>query len=518
MHQLAFASLFGFLSIGATDPAPDVVAVCPSEFTEALQPWIQRRTSEGLQVRVVPSGPSAQAVSDNIRHAAVVNETRYILLVGDCQLERWDGRSDPRREVPTYYVRAEATAPWGTTASLPGDLPYGDLDGDELPDAAIGRLPVDTAAQLSSVVQRIFLYEDSHDFGPWRETVQLTAGVGGFGFFADAAIESVTRGILTSFLPATTRTLVTYASAGSPFNPGTDRFHETVVQRYCEGARFWVYAGHGWVTELDRVPQTKEGRPVLSCEDVPKLQCDPSQAPIAVLFACYTGAFDAKEDCLAENMFLSPCGPIAVLSGSRVTMPYGNAAAATGLIRSVYESRAERLGDAWLETLKEMATESDANEELAAHRRMIDTLAKLISPADTELQTEREEHMHLYNWFGDPTLRLRHADKIPLQVASAVQHGEMIEVNGSAPVAGELSISLRRAIGSVPKGTAPSNRYQAANQPDVDSVKLIIERPGPFRTMLPAAGTGVMHVVAHLEAQRSYAAGAARVIVHPAPR
>jgi len=467
-----------------------------------------------MVVAVVPSGSSAAAVTANIQSLASVDQTRYILLVGDCHLDRAADRSDASREVPTHYIAAQVTEPWGTTPTLPGDFPYGDLDGDGVPEAAVGRLPVDSAEQLQAVLQRLAAYEDSRDLGPWRETVQLTAGVGGFGLLADAAIESVTRSMVTSLLPATTKPLITYASAGSPFNPGLHAFHNTVIQRYGEGARFWVYAGHGWVTELDRVPARADGQPVLCCDDVGLLQCDPARAPIAVLFACYTGAFDAREDCLAERMFLAGCGPVAVLSGSRVTMPYGNASAATGLIRAVYEDRPSRLGDAWLQTLQEMARRSEEDAELADRRQLIDTLAKLISPSGTQLASERQEHMHLYNWFGDPTMRLRHAEPLALEVPRAAELGAPLEVRGVAPTAGRLQVSLRRAIGTVPAGTPPERRYEAVNQPEILTRTVEIDRPGPFRVTLQPPTAGLLHVVARLQAAESYASGAARVIVH----
>ena len=38
-----------------------------------------------------------------------------------------------------------------------------------------------TPAQLSAYITRLVAYEDSNDFGPWRQRVALTAGVGGFG-------------------------------------------------------------------------------------------------------------------------------------------------------------------------------------------------------------------------------------------------------------------------------------------------------------------------------------------------
>ncbi len=516
--------IVGFLLLGgrgnvswAVEPlAVDAVVVCPTEFRDALVPLVERRTADGLSLRVVDSAASAAAVQRHIGQAANKEKTRFVILVGDCAVGRSDGGSDPRYEVPTLHQAAGVTAAWGTTPQLPGDTFYGDFDGDGIPDAVVGRIPVDSAKQLSAYIQRIAAYEDSTDFGAWRQRVLLTAGVGGFGFLADAAIESVTRSMITGSLPASTRTHVTYASPTSPFNPGLDRFHEAVLQQYAQGARFWVYAGHGWITELDRVPQNQSGRAVLTVNDMDRLRLNGAPPPIALMFACYTGAFDANQDCLAEHMVLADEGPIAVLAGSRVTLPYGNAAVATGLIRAVYEDQSERLGDAWLAALRELATLSKNDPELSKRRAVIDTLAGLISPTAADLPAERREHMQLYNLLGDPTLRLRHPETVTLAIDGKAAQGETIAIRGHSPLPGTLSISLHRAIGSLPAGTPADQRYQQANQTEITRLEIDVPTAGTFESNLaiPTDAAGTLHIIAQIKNADRYAVGDARILVY----
>ncbi len=283
---------------------------------------------------------------------------------------------------------------------------------DLVPEAVVGRLPVDTPEQLETLIARIKAQEASVDFGSWRSEVQLVGGVGGFGAMADHAIESVTRTIVTSVLPAETRTCVCYASPGHLFFPTSATFTEAVLDRYQRGARFWVYAGHGQITQLDRVPGTVDGIPVLDQRSVKRLSRPPGGAPIAVMLACYTGALDAAEDSIAEEMLLCDGGPIAVVAGSRVTMPYGNTTAAVGLIDGVFKQRLPRLGDAWLSALTQMHQE--VSGDTSATRIMIDALATVVSPPGTNLVDERREHMMLYNLLGDPTLRLQHPEELEI--------------------------------------------------------------------------------------------------------
>ncbi|QEG41586.1 C25 family cysteine peptidase [Roseimaritima ulvae] len=510
--------VFSVHRAAAVEPAAaaDAVVVCPTEFRDALTPLLARRAADGLSLRVVDSAASAAEVQQRIGQAADPEKTRFIVLVGDCAIGRSDGDSNPQYEVPTLHRAAGVTAAWGTTPQLPGDTFYGDLDADGIPEAVVGRIPVDSAEQLSAYIRRIAAYEDSTDFGAWRQRVLLTAGVGGFGFLADAAIESVTRSMITGSLPASTRTHVTYASPSSPFNPGLDRFHEAVLQQYARGARFWVYAGHGRVTELDRVPQTASGRAVLTVHDVDRLQLNGAPPPIALMLACYTGAFDANQDCLAEQMLLADEGPIAVLAGSRITLPYGNAAVATGLIRGVYEQRSERLGDAWLASLRELATLSKNDPELNKRRAVIDTLAGLISPTAADLPAERREHMQLYNLLGDPMLRLQHPETVSLDVEGKAAQGQTLVVRGQTPLAGTLSIALHRAIGSVPTGTAADERYRLANETEITRLEIDVDAAGPFqaRLAIPEQAAGTLHLVAHIKNADRYAVGDARILVY----
>ena len=83
--------------------------------------------------------------------------------------------------VPTWEVPAKVVARFGSEPTIASDNGYADLDGDALPDLAVGRLTADTPAELAGMVGKILAYERSVDFGPWRRNVNLMAGLGGFG-------------------------------------------------------------------------------------------------------------------------------------------------------------------------------------------------------------------------------------------------------------------------------------------------------------------------------------------------
>lgn len=492
-------------STDSTLRAADAIVVCPSTFESALQPWVQRRQSENLSIQVVPSAADADALRESIRRVAS-DETRYVMLVGDAPVIGTP--CNELRQTPIFYRPTTVTGKWGSTAALSSDLLYGDFDQDDLPDAVVGRLPVDKPEQLERLIERIIARESSRDFGPWRGQVQLIGGIGGFGFVADRAIESVTRSIVTGVLPSDTRTSVAYASPGHPFFPNdANNFTDAVLDRYRQGARFWVYAGHGRVTALDRVPNTQAGRPVLDQRSVQQLNRPAGESPIAVMLACYTGAMDAAEDSLAEEMILTDGGPIAVLAGSRVTMPYGNTTAAVGLINGVFEQQLPRLGDAWLSALQHMQEVEPADKSNT--QVMIDTLATLISPTGTVLAEERREHMLLYNLIGDPTLKLSHPKSLTVSVPTGSPAGEPVRVQVDCPISGELRLTLDQPLGSVTDGDANETTITSSNH------KIMAGQSVDLEVKLPAEFSGPVVIRGHVEGEQSWASGAAKTFIRP---
>ncbi len=482
----------------------DAIVVCPVAFQPTLQSWIQRRQAEGMQVCVLPSKSDAEALRTSICELAT-KETRYVMLVGDAPVI--GTVCDPSRQTPILYCPTTVSSKWGSTAVLSSDMLFGDFDRDDLPDAVVGRLPVDRPEQLQSLITRITAHESSQNFGPWRGQVQVVGGVGGFGAIVDRTIESITRSIVTNVLPMETRTMVTYASPGHPFFPREPSFTDAVLNRYQQGSRFWVYAGHGRITELDRVPGTRFGQPVLDRQSVKQLNRPVGESPIALMLACYTGAMDAPDDSLAEEMVLCEGGPIAVLAGSRVTMPYGNTTAAVGLIDGIFTQRKPRLGDAWMCALTHLQCEQPA--EASNTQIMIDAVAAMINPADTTLEDERREHMLLYNLIGDPTLRLNHPEPVTVSVPTGVPVGQPLEVSVSSPIEGTLTITVDRPLGSVEDGDPNQTTVQTLTR-DVQA-----DEPMQLSMVLPEQVKGSLVIRAHVTGRTAWASGAARTLIRP---
>lgn len=506
--------IVAMLVAGRSILAADVIAVCPSGLRGAFQAWVDHRTTDGLTVQVIDSQPTPTTLAANVR-ASATPETRYVVLVGDAP--PIGVACDSMTQVPTAYESTTVTQNWGSTPTLSTDLAYAfkSESDDSSVDMAVGRLPVKTPQELTQLIERLKAYEASDDFGSWRQRIELTAGIGGFGFLADSAIEAVTKAIVTSVLPNDTRTCVAYASPGHRFCPTGPSFRGSVLDRYAAGSRFWVYAGHGWIDQLDRVPPTRDGIPVLDVASVSKLNRHASASPIALMLACYTGAFDAPDPCLAETMLLRQGGPIAVIAGSRVTMPYGNTTLAVGLIDGIYHSRMERLGDAWVSSLRKLHA-PDGDQDRKTSQKLIDALATLISPQGTKLSDERLEHARLYNLLGDPTLRLNPPSEIPVTVESGHLDGKAISLVMNSPIDGELRLEIDLPIGAdVPSGVESKEStpgHHTIHQSTSNAVAGQAQRR-EFRVPDAVRGPVVCRVM--VRGMKAWASGAVTVMIDP---
>ncbi len=286
----------------------DTLVVCPAAFRPALAPWLAHREAQGHRIKILPGGLAADALRDAIRRQARQGGLQYVVLIGDVAATGQAGRPADALSVPTCFIPAKVTPRFGSELSIASDNGYADLDDDVLPELAVGRLAADTPDELARIVAKILAYERGSDFGPWRRNVNLVAGLGGFGALADAAIEAAARRIIVTGVPASYTTHITYGNWRSPYCPHPLQFRQAVLESLSEGSLCWIYVGHAWPHRLADVEVPGGSYASLSRSDM-ELVRSRHGAPIACLLACYTGAFDRADDCLAEEMLRSSGRP-----------------------------------------------------------------------------------------------------------------------------------------------------------------------------------------------------------------
>ncbi len=327
------------------------------------------------------------------RHA---DRPMFLLLVGDADLSF----NDPQKTIPAVKWPGE----WEGCLS---DNHYGEMDGDHVPDVAVGRLPVRSDAQGLDLLDRIVTHETTYTTGPWNHRLNVYAGEGGFGDEVDFFIETIAQKGLES-VPMAFDISFAYDSPTSTwyYTPFEEKVHEMVTT----GAVLTTFMGHGG-GELDVLDLT---------------QVKPADRyPMYAFFACSTGEYANHWMSESEEVMLQAGGPMAILVSTATTHPYANAVNALEIEAAVFEDQPATYGEAvvgmkW----RSLYHESDLLD-------LIDGFAETQMPIE-EMEGSILDHMYSYNLLGDPAVRLRIPPPAVTIDAEDASVGETLEVSGTA--------------------------------------------------------------------------------------
>lgn len=460
----------------------DWLAACPPGAAGALEPLVVARRAEGLRCEVLrlAEGAGREAARARVLERVRAAQPRFLLLVGDVDA------------IPEFVV-AEAIT----------DRPYGDLDGDGLPDVSVGRIPTADPAALGRVVEHLLAYEREAPSGPWRKECALLAGEGGFGAAADAAIEQVfTRAVADAIHPGYDIELL-WANPRSPYCYPPEQLGEYVAGRMDRGALFMAWVGHGQVQSVDQLTVTKpDGTrcdyPILDLSRVPELRT--VRAPVFVAIACYTGRYAAEETSIGEALLLSGQGPVAFLGSSEVSHPLCNGLLGLALVDELLSGVGPaRLGPA----LDRARIQLVRPKQQGGLWGMALNLGRMADP-NLNLEREMPRHVDMYNLLGDPATRLqRPAEEVALDAPGLLHGGRTVTVSGRVPAGFPgLTVTLEaprdRRLGPGPAEEPMRLRFARAND-RVLATSLIRADPdgrfsGPLR--VPPHARGTLHLKA----------------------
>ncbi len=474
-----------------------VVVVHPPMFRAALEPWIQHRSGQGYTIHLLEtdSETGEDEILQAIREQAAENPLRAVLLVGDTY------STNPKTEtIPSPLVQPRVIGRFGEEQHIASDSVYGDLDDDGLPEIAVGRFSVQSVAELDAIVRKTIRYESGENPGPWSRRINFVAGVGGFSPVLDGSIESAARYILSRTIPPEYDITLTQSDVKSPYCPAPNRFRHETIARLNEGPLFWVYMGHGTHRTLDSVftpDRPEQVFPIFDDGDAQYVSCNRG-LPIAVFLSCYTGALDAVEDCVAEELHRRENGPVAVFAASRTTMPYGMSTLGIELIEETFRPKQSNkptlLGDVILTAKRrsvlrptEISKTPNVGQERSV-REMVDSLAKMLDPTGNRLEEQRRDHVHLFQLFGDPLLRLPTPLPVRLDAPETAKPDSTVTVHGLLPDSEKDATGKRRAVVEL---AVPKSR-NVVSMPKKRAFHLTEESVQEFNTLYAKANQRVV--------------------------
>ncbi len=500
---------------GRTKPGADsidTVVICPKAWHSTLSRWVDYRKTQGHRILVLEPSVDAASTQTKLHQITRTRPVKFVWLIGNTQSPLG---------VATHLRPAKVNVLFGSTPEIATDLPYADLDGDDLPDLAIGRLPIDSEPQLDEYINRVMAYENTFDRGLWRRRINFIAGVGGFDPLIDKSIEQLSRRLISQMIPNGYETSMTFGSWSSPYCPAPHRFQEVTLDRFNEGCLFWVYIGHGNEESLDHIYTPTNRHLVMDTNSLKQLKAQ-GKNPIAIFLACNTGAFDRQAGCLAGGMVSEPGGAIAAIASTRVTMPYAMSLMSMEMMQEQFYGKTKTLGEL-VQLAKRQMADPTSDRPTANFRKLIDESAQILSPRPDLLADEIREHLLLFHLLGDPLLRLQHPATIPMETVADAQAGQPLTIRGEVPHSGRLVVEVcyERSRFRI----RPLTRLNYNEQPDLmqrfqddyeQSRQLTCTQKqmdvpaGPFELSveIPGNANGVAHVRAYWENAQVHALGA----------
>ena len=379
-----------------SDPAgggADYVIITHPQFATAIAPLADHRAAQGLQVVTVDveaiydhfgdGRMSPEAIHDFLKYA-YANWTPaplYVLLVGDGTYDPRPYRADSHLTyLPPYLADVD---PWmGETSS---DNRYADLTGDRLPELRLGRLPVNSPAETTAIVDKIIAYDDASG-GLWTRRLLFaadnpsTAG----DHRADADQQYLTYASPTStYGYEGVRVYLSETAGPSYYYTSAEAARNALISALDSGVLLYTYFGHSsWLQEA--VLETDGYAPLFHVSHIPQLN-NSGRWPMVLQMTCFTSYYiHPTEDTLDESLLrVADNGVIATWgsSGNGVTPDH------------------RLLNGAFLSSLFGGPVWGDEQPEVGAN----------VQAALTALYAEGASYelIDTYHLLGDPALELR---------------------------------------------------------------------------------------------------------------
>ncbi|MBW2278102.1 MAG: hypothetical protein JRF63_11445, partial [Deltaproteobacteria bacterium] len=274
---------------------------------------------------------------------------------------------------------------------------YADMDGDHLPDLAVGRIPAMTDDQVDLVRAKVDDYETVYETGQWNRRINIFSSEAGFGVVIDALIENAAFEIVESMTYDWDLSM-TYGKQSSPYVYIPQEFSDKVYERINEGSLMVTYVGHGNSGGFTTFEWDEQAYSILDTANIESQLAVAHKQPILSFIACNTGSFDTGTS-VSERILFSANGPSAIMSSTEISHPVPSALFIYETGQVMLAERTPTLGEAFVEAKVRMFT---CDDEL---HQQIGEMASAIMEQD-ELDALDRTHQHMYTLFGDPAAKI----------------------------------------------------------------------------------------------------------------
>lgn len=333
------------------------------DFRAVMQPLADFRNAQGLRTTIIDVESLYNAFSDGLVDPFAIQQfcaaahshgLAYLLLVGSGSLDykhlSLSVNDFPACLIPTLIAGQSFTTGEGVTVAL--DAMLGDVDGDYLPDVAVGRLPTSRTNELARAVAKTITYEGALT---WKRQVSVAAQLDSKdNFIADA-------NTIMALLVGSGRSVLThygdYGNNDTPSGLGFNYVRDGFFDALNSGSGLFYFFGHTSHLSLGNGTRLLHR----SYDFVPAKWSKP---PIAIVMGCIPNRWQATApSILPHGLFADGTGFVAGLGSSGYMLVDEGKELAEALLTETGESRLLRLGDVMLRGLRHVAAKRPFGEE-----------------------------------------------------------------------------------------------------------------------------------------------------------
>ena len=282
----------------------DYIMISHPDFIDALEPLKSFHENNSLNVKIVDvediyfqySGGivNPDAISDYIKEAKDIFAMDYVLLVGGDSYDYLNNLGlGSFSFIPSYYVETNNLITY-----TPSDVPYVDLDNDNIQDIALGRFPARTVAELESMIAKTIQYASITYTRTSVFSADKSGSDGNFALFSEGLVNQlpIDWGVSRAYLDDNNQVNIT----------------TTLVNEINSGVSMVSYFGHSG-------PSTWSFDHLLGIGDVQGLSNN-GLATVVVQWGCWNAYHvSANANTMAHNFLVRENGAAAVLGASTLT-------------------------------------------------------------------------------------------------------------------------------------------------------------------------------------------------------
>ena len=372
----------------------DYIIITHAAFRDAVQPLAAQRAAQGMRVQVVDVQDvydefgyglmSAEAIHDFLAYAYAAwpqPAPSHVLLVGD---GTYDFRPYLSTSGSTYIPPYLALVDPDIGETIADNRFVTVAGSDILPDMHIGRLPANTAAEATIMVNKTLSYENTPVSGNWNRnmlfmTDDLAQGGGDFYALSDGIADGYADppADTTKLIPDLYARTKVYLDKTCPLQNPSVACRQQIIDAINAGTLFVSYIGHGTKTYW-------AGEKLLDQAGLAQLT-NSSKLTIMLPMTCDNGYF-AQPELNAESfgessVRMTAGGAVATWSPTGFGLATGHDYLERGIFLAMFHGGPQRLGAAATWAKLYLAANAPPNR----YADLIDTFVLL---GDTGLQPQ----------------------------------------------------------------------------------------------------------------------------------